>query len=418
MSQANLRVVEGTSVDKTKALDAALSQIERAFGKGSIMRLGKNQQGGRDRDDSDRLARPRHRARRRRPAARPRGRDLRAGILGQDHADPACHRRGAEEGRRLRLRRRRTRARSRLRPQARRQSRRPADLPARHRRAGAGDHRHAGALGRGRRAGDRFGRGADAARRDRGRDGRLAARPAGAADEPGAAQAHRLDLALQHDGHLHQPDPHEDRRHVRLARDHDGRQRAEILRLGAPRHPPHRRDQGPRRGGRQPDPRQGGQEQGRAAVQAGRVRHHVRRGRLQGRRAHRSRRQGRRGREVGRLVLLRQPAPRPGPRERQGLSEGQSRKWPTGSSARSARMPASSPSAFSRTPIPPTRTTSKPERSFGRAPRVPPKAAARPPGRPSTPKRRARGRRARCRRPRIMRPSPRRRGAARIFGRD
>jgi recombination protein RecA len=30
-------------VDKTKALDAALSQIERAFGKGSIMRLGKNQ---------------------------------------------------------------------------------------------------------------------------------------------------------------------------------------------------------------------------------------------------------------------------------------------------------------------------------------------------------------------------------------
>ncbi len=31
-------------MDKTKALDAALSQIERAFGKGSIMRLGKNQQ--------------------------------------------------------------------------------------------------------------------------------------------------------------------------------------------------------------------------------------------------------------------------------------------------------------------------------------------------------------------------------------
>ena len=44
MSQANLRLVEGTSVDKTKALDAALSQIERAFGKGSIMRLGKNHQ--------------------------------------------------------------------------------------------------------------------------------------------------------------------------------------------------------------------------------------------------------------------------------------------------------------------------------------------------------------------------------------
>src|SRR6202020_295226 len=41
MTQPNLRLVEGTSVDKTKALDAALSQIERAFGKGSIMRLGK-----------------------------------------------------------------------------------------------------------------------------------------------------------------------------------------------------------------------------------------------------------------------------------------------------------------------------------------------------------------------------------------
>jgi recombination protein RecA len=38
-----LRVVEGANLtDKTKALDAALSQIERAFGKGSIMRLGKN----------------------------------------------------------------------------------------------------------------------------------------------------------------------------------------------------------------------------------------------------------------------------------------------------------------------------------------------------------------------------------------
>jgi recombination protein RecA len=42
MAASSLRVVEGYSMDKTKALDAALSQIERAFGKGSIMRLGKN----------------------------------------------------------------------------------------------------------------------------------------------------------------------------------------------------------------------------------------------------------------------------------------------------------------------------------------------------------------------------------------
>ncbi len=41
MSQAALRLVEG-SMDKAKALDAALSQIERAFGKGSIMRMGAN----------------------------------------------------------------------------------------------------------------------------------------------------------------------------------------------------------------------------------------------------------------------------------------------------------------------------------------------------------------------------------------
>src|SRR5829696_7438436 len=39
--QSALRLVEGSSMDKSKALDAALSQIERAFGKGSIMRLGK-----------------------------------------------------------------------------------------------------------------------------------------------------------------------------------------------------------------------------------------------------------------------------------------------------------------------------------------------------------------------------------------
>jgi len=43
MSPAALRIVEGSNpMEKSKALDAALSQIERAFGKGSIMRLGKN----------------------------------------------------------------------------------------------------------------------------------------------------------------------------------------------------------------------------------------------------------------------------------------------------------------------------------------------------------------------------------------
>jgi recombination protein RecA len=41
MAQSTLRLVEGNGMDKNKALDAALSQIERSFGKGSIMRLGK-----------------------------------------------------------------------------------------------------------------------------------------------------------------------------------------------------------------------------------------------------------------------------------------------------------------------------------------------------------------------------------------
>ena len=42
MAQQNLKVVENTGMDKQKALDAALGQIERAFGKGSIMKLGAN----------------------------------------------------------------------------------------------------------------------------------------------------------------------------------------------------------------------------------------------------------------------------------------------------------------------------------------------------------------------------------------
>ncbi|WP_454645896.1 recombinase RecA [Bradyrhizobium liaoningense] len=42
MSATALRIVEGSSMDKSKALAAALSQIERQFGKGSVMKLGKN----------------------------------------------------------------------------------------------------------------------------------------------------------------------------------------------------------------------------------------------------------------------------------------------------------------------------------------------------------------------------------------
>jgi recombination protein RecA len=40
MSKAGLRLVEADGVDKKKALAAAISQIDKAFGKGSLMRLG------------------------------------------------------------------------------------------------------------------------------------------------------------------------------------------------------------------------------------------------------------------------------------------------------------------------------------------------------------------------------------------
>jgi recombination protein RecA len=38
-----IRVVEKETVDKGRAIDAAISQIERAFGRGSIMRLGQRE---------------------------------------------------------------------------------------------------------------------------------------------------------------------------------------------------------------------------------------------------------------------------------------------------------------------------------------------------------------------------------------
>ncbi len=45
MTDSPFRVIEGNfnNMDKQKALEAALSQIERNFGKGSVMRLGKNE---------------------------------------------------------------------------------------------------------------------------------------------------------------------------------------------------------------------------------------------------------------------------------------------------------------------------------------------------------------------------------------
>ncbi len=177
--------------------------------------------------------------------------------------------------------RRRARARPALRRAPGRQPRRAADLPAGHRRAGARDRRDAGPLERGRRDRDRLGGRAGAEGRDRRRHGRLARRPAGAPDEPGAAQADRRDQpARKTSRHLHQPAAQEDRRHVRQPGDDHRRQRAQVLRLGAHGHPPDRDDQERHRFDRLAGAGQGGQEQGRPAVPPGRVRHHVQRGHL------------------------------------------------------------------------------------------------------------------------------------------
>ena len=45
MANPALRIVEREDMDKQKALDAALSQIERNFGKGSVMKLGQQETG-------------------------------------------------------------------------------------------------------------------------------------------------------------------------------------------------------------------------------------------------------------------------------------------------------------------------------------------------------------------------------------
>ena len=42
MTEAAIRLDERRMMDKQKALDSALAQIERSFGKGSIMKLGQS----------------------------------------------------------------------------------------------------------------------------------------------------------------------------------------------------------------------------------------------------------------------------------------------------------------------------------------------------------------------------------------
>ncbi len=291
-------------MDREQALDTVLGQIERQFGKGAVMKMNDQAQvaigavstGSLSLDVAlgvGGLPRGPHR------------RGLRPGVVGQDDARLPRDRRGAAPGRHLRVHRRRAFDGPGVREADRRQHRRPPRLAAGHRRAGARDLRAARPLGRARRRRDRLGGRADAEGGDRGRDGRLARRAPGAADEPGAAQACRHAQPHRHDLPLHEPAAREDRRHVRQPGDDLRWPRAPLLRVGAARHSPHRDAEGRRRGLRQPRARQGREEQGRAAVQAGRVRHHLRRRHLVGGHGARDRARQEGRPEVGLLLLLR-----------------------------------------------------------------------------------------------------------------
>ena len=82
MLNVALRLVEGAEMDREKALEAAISQIERNCGR--VHHAARPEREGRGgRGDFYGLARPRHRARHRRPAARPRRRNLRAQSSGK-----------------------------------------------------------------------------------------------------------------------------------------------------------------------------------------------------------------------------------------------------------------------------------------------------------------------------------------------
>ena len=73
-------------------------------------------------------------------------------------------------------------------------------------------------------------------------DGRQPAGLASPFDEPSAQKIDWFNLALQYNGDFHQPNSYENRCHVRLAGNHDGRQCAEVLFFLPFGHSPYRRD--------------------------------------------------------------------------------------------------------------------------------------------------------------------------------
>ena len=94
--------------ERARAIEAALAQIDKQFGKGSIMRLGSREKVDVPAIPTGSLSLDAALGVGGMPA-RPGHRDLRPGVLGQDHPGPARHRRGPAARRHGRLHRRRAR---------------------------------------------------------------------------------------------------------------------------------------------------------------------------------------------------------------------------------------------------------------------------------------------------------------------
>ena len=233
MAQNSLRLVEENSVDKSKALDAALSQIERAFGKGSIMKLGSNENvveietvstgslgldialgvGGLPKgriieiygpESSGKTTMALH------TVAEAQKNGGICGFIDAEHAlDPVYARKLGVDLESLLI----------SQPDTGEQALEITDTLVR---SGAIDVLVIDSVAALTPRAEIEGEMGDSLPG-------MQARP----DEPGAAQADGVDFALQLHGDLHQPDPHEDRRDVRLARNHHRRQCAEVLFLGA-----------------------------------------------------------------------------------------------------------------------------------------------------------------------------------------
>jgi hypothetical protein len=101
---------------------------------------------------------------------------------------------------------------------------------------------------------------------DRGGDGRQPCRSSGTAHEPGPSKDDRCIERCWHDSDLHQPASGEDRGDVRVARDNDRRPSTQVLRIRATRRASNRDTQRWTGNGRQSDAREGGQKQSGAAI--------------------------------------------------------------------------------------------------------------------------------------------------------